>query len=86
MTQEVKIWIKDNRDMPPFWQRIAQVCIATAILFGPGILADSAAMQWAGFLLFLAALAMALFGKDFEAMTISKAKERLAEIEAKDAK
>lgn len=55
-----------------------------AILFGPGLIADSAAMQWAGFVMFITLIAIAATIWDDERMTIKEARRKLDKMEAGD--
>ncbi|AZV77879.1 hypothetical protein EBB79_08210 [Parasedimentitalea marina] len=67
----------------PMWLVILQWLILVAILFGPGVLVDSTAMQWAGFIVFLAGAFLCLLGSTNEKLTIEQARTRLDELEAK---
>ena len=52
-----------------------------AVLFVPGILADSAAMQWAGFVILLTFCLMALASYASPKMTIPEARQKLRDLE-----
>lgn len=54
-----------------------------AALFGPGVLADSAAMQWAGFVVLLVMIFLMMVAWNAKKMTIEEAREELNKLEAK---
>lgn len=54
-----------------------------AVLFGPGLLADSPAMQWAGFFLLIVYLFLTFLVFVADTLTIEEARAKLDELEAK---
>lgn len=80
---KIKISIVDARQSKKpsiplvIWRAVA----TAAILFGPGLLANSAAMQWAGFVVLLCFLLLVLIGYNNERLTISEARKRLDKLE-----
>lgn len=64
--------------------RMFHAAFLVAILFGPGLAADSAAMQWAGFvllILLLAGMAAAQASKRSPRLTIAEARAHLDKLE-----
>lgn len=85
MTEEkIAIIIRDARGSAGAKVKgiFAAVGIA-AVFFGPGILADSAAMQWAGFVLLIALIGVVIMAWDHPRLTIAEARKKLDELEAK---
>lgn len=78
---DIRIRISDDRKQRPLWQRFLTGGAFVAVIFGPGLLADSAAMQWAGFVFLIAMLLLLPFSADYKSMTISEARKRLDELE-----
>lgn len=81
MNKELRIEIIDGRGKPPVWLAVFRVlCIASA-LFGPGLLIGSAAMQWAGFVVLIVFLMLALNSlSNKEWLTLDQAKRKLDEM------
>ncbi len=76
---DLKISIIDYRQSkkPPAFKSLAMVCVVAAMFFGPGLLAGSAAMQWAGFAVLVILGLITLAGLDRERLTIEEARARL---------
>lgn len=81
---EITLSIRDDRyKHVPLWLAILRWTAFAAILFGPGLLADSAAMQWSGFLILIAGFFAEMIKSTREKLTIDEARKRLDELEAK---
>jgi hypothetical protein len=80
------IRIVDNRTSKrrAFWKQIALITALPLSVFVPGLLADSAAMQWTGFGLFIVCGGMALDVINDQYLDISEARKRLDELERKE--
>lgn len=83
--KEPTVTVRTNPKFRPL-RSIFTACIQVAVI-GIGIVTESAAMQWAGFIvLILMALAIAIISaKKDEGLTISEARERLNELARKEA-
>lgn len=66
---------------PSFWRQLVIILLFPGVFFGPGILVDSNAMQWAGFVVFmiLIALCAAAWFQDF--LTPAEARRAIDKIE-----
>lgn len=67
----------------PLWLGMLRWAMFAAILFGPGIAANSAAMQWGGFIILMVGTATAVLRSSHEKLSIPEARERLNELELK---
>lgn len=69
----------------PLLHRVMTPIILIAVLFGPGLVFDSSAMQWAGFiiLIFFAFGVMVNMVEARKEMSLDEAEARLREIRAK---
>ncbi|AHD09984.1 hypothetical protein PhaeoP75_02278 [Phaeobacter gallaeciensis] len=67
----------------PLWLGVLRWSIFASIVFAPGLLVESDAMQWAGFVVILGGVQIAVLGSTSEELTIEQARLRLDEIEAK---
>ena len=82
MAKSIRIHIEStDRKRQPFWLSVAKSAVFAAVLFGPGLVAGSAAMQWAGFAVMLTYCFVALVAASAEAMTIDEARKKLDEME-----
>ncbi|MDD7908530.1 hypothetical protein PUV47_01265 [Pseudovibrio exalbescens] len=68
---------------PSLFRQFAVIAFFVAILFGPGLLANSAAMQWAGFIVCLILVSAAMKIRAGDRMTLHEARRKLEELEAK---
>lgn len=81
MNNDIRIEITDGRGKPPFWLALLRVSCFAAVMFGPGLVAGSAAMQWAGFVVLIVLLGLVLtFGHKREWLTLEQAKQKLSEM------
>lgn len=81
MTKNIRIHIESpDRKRQPFWLSVVKSAVFAAVLFGPGLVADSAAMQWAGFAVMLTYCFVALVAASAEGMTIDEARKKLDEM------
>ena len=81
---EITFSIRDHRyKHVPLWLAILRWTAFGVILFGPGLLTGSTAMQWSGFLILLVGIFVALVKSTHENLTIDEARKRLDELEAK---
>lgn len=74
--------LRQSRGKGTIWS----LCVTATLfltLFVPGLLADSAAMQWAGFLVLLVSLFLMMLGFNAKKMTIDQARAELDKLEAK---
>ncbi len=82
----IRIRIVDQR--PGFTAQLAKTVAAIAtmvgVFWGPGLLLDSAAMQWAGFIAFWGLVAFAVSRWNDLSMTIQEARAKLDELEIQD--
>lgn len=70
-----------SRREPSLWRQTVLVVLMSGIFFGPGILADSAAMQWAGFVLFIIMVLICALAWTDEYLTPKQAREKIDAIE-----
>ncbi len=88
-SETFKIRIIDSRQktkgVVKWIQTSGALALLSGILFGPGILVDSAAMQWAGFCLFLLLCTFAANAWNDMPMTIDEARKKLDELEKRSA-
>ncbi|RWR28836.1 hypothetical protein D2T31_12040 [Sinirhodobacter populi] len=84
MSQNIRIKITsgDRTEKPPFWKGVRNGLVFFGMLFGPGIIADSPAMQWAGFSILVMIFALALIHEATSWMTVEEAEKKIAEIKA----
>ncbi|MEQ8292510.1 MAG: hypothetical protein RIA08_09910 [Roseovarius sp.] len=82
----IRIIDNTHKGKPSIWRQTGQVLLLSGILFGPGILADSTAMQWAGFALFLVLALFCLDAWNDSFLTPDKARQKIDEIEKAAAK
>ena len=83
--KEVTIEIKTNPKVS--WMRVAAVTVSFMTPVGIGVVTDSAAMQWTGFIvgmLILVGMAVALVDQD-KGLTIEQAQARIDEIKRREA-
>lgn len=83
MTQRIII-VDRSWKVRPLWRRVLSWVLLVSIVFGPGLLADSAAMQWAGFVLMLFVMGCIAVdeARKSETMTIAEARSVLDELES----
>ncbi len=81
--ERVDIFIKANNQFR--WTNILYIAGTIVLVIGVGVIAESSAMQWAGFivLLLLAAVAIMTVHPNHTPMTIDEARKRLDKIEAR---
>lgn len=84
-SNKISIRVVDETNRQPVVRSIVINTSSVAALFGPGLLFDSAAMQWAGFISWLICLGLLLVaqGHRLRAMTLEEAQTTLDEIAAK---
>lgn len=81
MTRKYEITLREPFRTSP-WARTFRAILVPTVLIGMGVLLDSSAMQWMGFVVtILTALGIALGKMRIEGMTIEEARKRLDEIE-----
>lgn len=76
--------VQKDPNLSTGWKQMRNNLILSACVFGPGLLADSAAMQWAGFVLY-AALSFAVLVyaiHNHKLMTLTEAQAKLDKIKA----
>lgn len=83
MAEEITVNIKPTQVQA--WGRTVRSFLLIAALIGPGILLDSAAMQWMGFLIVLLVVVGLAVGSDKanKGLTPDQARARIAELEEK---
>lgn len=83
MAEEITVNIKPTQVQA--WGRTVRAFLLIAALIGPGIVLDSAAMQWMGFLIVLLVVVSLAVGSDKanKGLTPDQARARIAELEAK---
>lgn len=77
----IKIVADSNQKRQPLWRPLCRSLAFTMTLFGPGLIFDSAAMQWAGFVVLLALAGMTVVQAETEWLTIDQARRRLDGLE-----
>lgn len=84
MNKSIRIHVYVHGKKPaPFWLSLLRLLGFSSVLFGPGILLESAAMQWAGFVVLLVVSFLLLITTaGNEAMTIQQARKKLDDLEA----
>ena len=84
MTQRIII-VDRSWKVRPLWKRVLSWVLLVSIVFGPGLLADSAAMRWAGFVLMLFILGCIAVAEAQrpDTVTIAEARAVLDAIESK---
>lgn len=82
-TASVTIRIIDARQSrgPRAWRRYMNAAATAGILFGPGVLIDSAAMQWAGFVILMVLLGLVFAGHYESSLTLEEARKKLDDLE-----
>ena len=82
MSEEITINLSDNTRRTRAISRVL-LFVMPITLIGVGIVADSPAMQWAGFVVTMLSIAAfsTLLGKKNHGLTIAQARRRLDEIE-----
>ena len=82
-TQFIRIVDQRQSRKPNYFKAMSTPVVLFAMLFGPGLLAGSTAMQWAGFVVLLAMLFVTLISIIGDSMTIEEAREKLQELDRK---
>lgn len=86
MNKSIRIHVYvHGKKPPPFWHSMLRLVGLASVLFGPGILLESTAMQWAGFIVLLVVSFLLLVTvASSEAMTIQQARKKLDDLEAQE--
>lgn len=76
------VLISDQRSRPSYTKAFIGQVLLLSMLFGPGLLFDSPAMQWAGFmfLLLIGVSWIIALHSESKFLTIEEAKEKLNEL------
>lgn len=69
---------------PNFTRRLWNAIMLGSVLFAPGLLAGSAAMQWAGFVVLLFLVFMSIYVATIHSFTIEEARKFLDHLEKKE--
>ncbi|WP_282029245.1 DUF2069 domain-containing protein [Paracoccus marcusii] len=78
----IKIVKADDKKLP-FWLGFLRASLLPLVLFLPGLIADSAAMQWAGFVALIFCFFAASIVSAEEWLTVNQARKRLDDLASK---